>query len=252
MTATRGDDATTATVSWTKYTGGDFDYYRFVVCPDSGFIEGSCSNNVFTSDAYYDAGSTGPVTVTGLDAQAGYGVILQVWRTGGKGALKPNTTIPAAPAAQPRAANVDLSFNGATIADQSYIKDEAITTLDLPQATGGGGTITYGLSPSLPTGLSFDASARTITGTPTATSVQATYRYTATDGTDTVMLSFSIEVLEKAAIGCSSLKSSISVSASTNPSHSHICPCPVDKLRQRQRGPGENRMEEEERQHLVR
>ena len=92
--------------------------------------------------------------------------------------------------------------------------------LTLPQATGGSGTITYGLSPSLPSGLSFDASARTISGTPTVTSAEATYRYTATDGTDTVMLSFKAEVLEKAAIGCASLKSSISVSASTNPSHS--------------------------------
>ena len=330
VTAARGTDATTATVSWTKYTGDDFDYYRFVVCPAANFIGGTCSNNVFTSDAYYSADSTGPVKVTGLDASTGYGVILQVWRRGGAGALKPNTTIPAAapaptptqtpqtgrsltfgshtvadqswtkdtaidtltlPAAtlstdglvgiaivpamtytltpglpagvsfdatartisgtptataasatytytaaadgynsasltftivvaegQVRAA-ADLSFGGATIADQSWHKDDAITTLTLPQATGGGGTITYGLSPSLPTGLSFDASARTITGTPTATSAQATYRYTATDGTDTVMLSFKIEVLEKAAIGCSSLKSSISVSASTNPSH---------------------------------
>ena len=114
--------------------------------------------------------------------------------------------------------NADLSFGNASIDDQSWHKDDAITTVTLPQATGGSGSITYGLS-SLPAGLSFDASARTISGTPTATSASATYRYTATDGTDTVMLSFKIEVLEKAAIGCSSLKSSISVSASTNPSH---------------------------------
>ena len=120
-------------------------------------------------------------------------------------------------AVQPQ--NADLSFGGATIADQSWHKDDAITTLTLPQATGGSGSITYSLSPSLPNGLSFDASARTITGTPTATSNQATYRYSATDGADTVMLSFQAEVLEKAAIGCSSLKSSLSVSASTNPSH---------------------------------
>ena len=114
--------------------------------------------------------------------------------------------------------NADLSFGNASIADQSWHKDDAITTVTLPQATGGSGSITYGLS-SLPAGLSFDASARTISGTPTETAVSATYRYTATDGTDTVMLSFKAEVLEKAAIGCSSLKSSLSVSASTNPSH---------------------------------
>ena len=113
----------------------------------------------------------------------------------------------------------DLSFGAGSIADQSWHKDDAITTLTLPQATGGSGSLTYALSPALPTGLSFDASARTISGTPTVTSAQATYRYTATDGTDTVMLSFQAEVLEKAGVGCSSLKSSISVSASTNPAH---------------------------------
>ena len=113
----------------------------------------------------------------------------------------------------------DLSFGNETIADQSWHKDDAISTLTLPEATGGSGALTYALSPSLPAGLSFDATARTITGTPTETSASATYRYTATDGTDTVMLSFTAEVVEKAAIGCSSLKSSISVSASTNPSH---------------------------------
>ncbi len=121
-------------------------------------------------------------------------------------------------AVQPQ--NADLSFGGATIADQSWHKDDAVTTLTLPAATGGNGTTTYALSPALPAGLSFDAGARTITGTPTVTSAQATYRYTATDGTDTVMLSFKAEVLEIGAIGCSSLKSSISVSASTNPAHS--------------------------------
>ncbi len=113
----------------------------------------------------------------------------------------------------------DLSFGGAAIADQSWHKDDAISTLTLPQATGGSGSLTYSLSPTLPNGLSFDASARTISGTPTVTSNQTTYRYTASDGTDTVMLSFKAEVLETAGVGCSSLKSSLSVSASTNPAH---------------------------------
>ena len=87
-----------------------------------------------------------------------------------------------------------LSFGDASIADQSYNKDAAIATLNLPAATGGSGAIAYSLSPSLPAGLSFDASARTISGTPTEAATGATYRYSATDGTDTVMLSFSIEV----------------------------------------------------------
>ena len=56
--------------------------------------------------------------------------------------------------------------------------DEAIDTLTLPAATGNNGsTITYALSPALPTGLSFDATNRTISGTPTGTESPATYRY---------------------------------------------------------------------------
>ena len=131
-----------------------------------------------------------------------------------------------------------LSFGDATVSDQSYTKDTAITTLTLPKAKRSGdgasttvGTITYTLSPALPAGLSFDAAARTISGTPTALAASAGYTYTATYGDDTATLSFAIEVTEVAeaagseegptiAVGCSSLKSSISVSASTNPAHS--------------------------------
>ena len=204
VTATRGGDATTASVSWSKYGGSDFDYYRVVVCPDANFIGGTCSNNVFTSGAYYNAGETGPVSVTGLDAQTGYGVILQVWRTGGAGALKPNTTIPAAQASNPPPS---LSFGDAAISNQSWTQNAAISTLTLPEATGGSGAIAYALSPSLPAGLSFDATARTISGTPTAAAASASYTYTATDGTDTAALSFSIEVAANEVAGAQGLVS---------------------------------------------
>ena len=101
-------------------------------------------------------------------------------------------------AAGGKAENAGLSFATTTIAGQSYTKDTAIDTLTLPAATGGNGTTTYALTPALPKGLTFDAAARTISGTPTETAIQATYRYTATDGTDTAMLSFKLEVLETA------------------------------------------------------
>ena len=52
---------------------------------------------MYTSDAIYDADSTGPVTATGLDAGTGYGVILQVWRNGS--AQKSHATLPAGPSA---------------------------------------------------------------------------------------------------------------------------------------------------------
>ena len=94
-----------------------------------------------------------------------------------------------------------LSFTTSAIANQSYTKDTAIDTLNLPAATGGSGTTTYALAPDLPAGLSFDATARTISGTPTAASASASYTYSATDGTDIALLFFSIEVAELAQEG---------------------------------------------------
>ena len=94
VTAERGGGIS-ATVSWTAYEGDDFSYYRFVVCDDSQYDGASCSGTVYKSDAIYDASATGPYAVTSLELTAGYGVILQVWRTGG--ALKAHATIPALP-----------------------------------------------------------------------------------------------------------------------------------------------------------
>ncbi len=170
-----------------------------MVCPAANFTGGTCANNVFTSDAYFDASATGPVTVSGLEAQTGYGVILQVWRRGGAGALKPSTTIPAA--TQTPAPTPALSFGGAAVADQSWTLDTEIDTLTLPAATREGasttvGAISYSLSPGLPAGLSFDAAARTISGTPTEAAASVGYTYTASYDGDTVTLSFSIEVTE--------------------------------------------------------
>ena len=88
----------------------------------------------------------------------------------------------------------------ASVDDQSWTADTEVDTLTLPAAARSGasttvGVITYSLSPALPDGLTFDATARTISGTPSETAAAATYTYSATDGTDSAMLSFSIEVL---------------------------------------------------------
>ena len=101
LTAARSNDGSAASVSWTKYAGRDFQYYRVIVCDDSQYDGASCSGTVFKSDAIHDAGSTGPVTVTGLNAGTGYGVILQVWRGGS--ALKIHATLPAVPVVGPDA-----------------------------------------------------------------------------------------------------------------------------------------------------
>ena len=68
--------------------------------------------------------------------------------------------------------------------------------LVLPEGTGGDGTITHSVS-GLPSGLSFTASTRTISGTPTATGT-STVTYTATDGnSNTDSVTFDIEVVSE-------------------------------------------------------
>ena len=102
-------------------------------------------------------------------------------------------------------ANETPNFGSDTQADLSFTKDEAITTVTLPAATGGNGTVTYELvtadgtrtPATLPAGLTFDASTRQISGTPTAATASATYRYRAVDDDDgSASLDFDIEVVE--------------------------------------------------------
>ena len=92
------------------------------------------------------------------------------------------------------AAVVALSFGTGAIANQAWEVDTA-ESLTLPEATGGEGTITYSLSPTLPDGVTFTASTRVLAGTPTGRFTSATFTYTAedADGT-TVDLTFTIVV----------------------------------------------------------
>ena len=89
-----------------------------------------------------------------------------------------------------------LSFGTETIDDQGWTVGTAITSLTLPEATGGTGDIAYTLSPTTtPAGITFTASTRILSGNPTATAASATFTYTATDedGT-TAELTFTIVV----------------------------------------------------------
>ena len=95
-------------------------------------------------------------------------------------------------------ANVPF-FGDASVDDQIWVTGAAITALTLPGAMFGNGTVTYTLTPALPTGLSFANTTRTISGTPTATAAAATYTLTATDtDSDTATLTFRIETAANA------------------------------------------------------
>ena len=89
------------------------------------------------------------------------------------------------------------SFGGQTVAAQVWTLNMAIAALQLPQAADGNGAISYSLGDAngeLPDGLSFDASTRSITGTPTV-AAQTTLTYTATDADgDSASLTFTVKI----------------------------------------------------------
>ena len=80
-----------------------------------------------------------------------------------------------------------FSATGGSLGFESFVKPlqfvlgAPISTITLPAARGGSGSFTYSLSPSLPTGLSFDASMRTLQGTATVLSDTTTYTLQAVD-----------------------------------------------------------------------
>ena len=81
------------------------------------------------------------------------------------------------------------------VSDQTWTVGVAIH-MSLPAATGGNPPLTYGLSPELQAGLTFDAAARTISGTPTAVQSATTYVYSATDDDDdTASIQFQASVV---------------------------------------------------------
>ena len=82
-----------------------------------------------------------------------------------------------------------------TIASQSYLVNQEIASLTLPQVTGGDGMLVYILLPFLPDGLNFDPTTRTLSGLPTEAKAQATYTLSALDADgDVASLPFTLEV----------------------------------------------------------
>ena len=90
--------------------------------------------------------------------------------------------------------------NSASIANRLLRQNVASSSIVLPSATGGNGTLSYSISPALPTGLSFAASTRTLSGTPSVLDPYETYTYTVADSdtntasTDEDTLTFGMNV----------------------------------------------------------
>ncbi len=84
---------------------------------------------------------------------------------------------------------------GSEPGNQSYTVDTTISALTLPEASGGNSPLIYSLSPSVP-GLTFNATTRRLTGSPTtAGSHSMNYTVTDADG-DTDSLTFTVTVTE--------------------------------------------------------
>ena len=88
------------------------------------------------------------------------------------------------------------TFGDQTIRARTYVQDQAIAVLTLPQATSGNPPLTYALAPELPAGLTFDPGTRTLAGTPAEPRNATRYTYTATDvDGDQATLTFTITVM---------------------------------------------------------
>jgi len=76
--------------------------------------------------------------------------------------------------------NNQLQFTS-EIKDQTFIIGQPITPLTFPEVIGGVTPVMYTLSPSVPDGLSFNASIRQLSGTPTVVTSPQLFTYAATD-----------------------------------------------------------------------
>ncbi len=92
-------------------------------------------------------------------------------------------------------ASEKLSFGGATVHAQTYTVGVQITELQLPEAAGETGTISYTLTPGLPDGLVLDKGTNRISGTPRVVTEAVAYKWTAMDADkNAIELIFSIVV----------------------------------------------------------
>ncbi len=86
--------------------------------------------------------------------------------------------------------------------NRTFTVNRPVASLVLPEATGSTTSYTYTLEPALPSGLGFDASLRTISGTPTAITPAASYMYSVADNSgNAASLTFTVEVVPAVSFG---------------------------------------------------
>ena len=168
---------TIADLSWTapSDTGGEA-ITSYEVSSDDG-------------STWIDTGDTDlTYQITGLTANTEYDFKVRAINAEGSGTASSTVT------ETTDAAVSALSFGSQTIANQSWTVGNSVN-ITLPQATGGTGTITYTLTPTLPAGTTFTATTRALAGNPTAVFSVATFTYTAEDEDgNTVELTFTLAV----------------------------------------------------------
>ena len=92
--------------------------------------------------------------------------------------------------------DVQPSFSlNATITDISAVVGVAISTVALPTASSGNGDLTYSITPTLPTGLTFDGGTRELSGTPAVALSSTSFTYEVSDNNgDTERIGFNVAI----------------------------------------------------------
>jgi Bacterial Ig-like domain (group 3)/Putative Ig domain len=119
-------------------------------------------------------------------------------------------------------ASFSLTVNGAVtattvIASTSLTQNAAASSFTPVTASGGTGTLTYSILPTLPAGLSFDATSGAISGTPTAASATTTYTVTVTDannGTASATFLLAVNTSVTATVSAASVRLVVNKTAS--------------------------------------
>ena len=127
------------------------------------------------------SGTNTEAVFTGLTAGTAYKVTVTATGDANYANSPASAEFDASTAAASVADTAPAFADSATITDKTFTVDAEITAFTLPEATGGNGTISYALTPDLPTGLSLNESTREVSGTPTAAAAQASYTWRASD-----------------------------------------------------------------------